>query len=140
MKKMMVAIAMMALAFGVFAEAPYAKDKTFTVAAAGTVFTNTLADFGNTYKLVERVTIKNDTTNTATVVLYTVDCGVFTQIGTSGSLAAGASAVVYPWRTYLVYEGVTNKVPYEAQLLKAITTMGAANGVAADIQYNVYSK
>ena len=129
MKKLAIVIAVMAVAFCVSAQTQAAKTQYTKVAAAGTVFTNDFS-YGDTFKYVEKIGFINQTTNAATTVAYTYDGGVLTQIGTSGSVAAGATAEITPTRSVVPYPGVTNLVPYAASRLKFITTMGAANGVA----------
>ena len=156
MKKMIVACAMMTFAFGSQAD-PGVVEQTKDIGAAQLVYTNIVTLGGDTYKDVDKVTVLNDSAVTGTTVIYMVDQGVLTQIGTSGALTTGTSGVIYPRRSYTeAWSGfvVTGDVQvastatttkyemYPAKSVWLITTLAGANGTAKTdaLKYSVYSR
>lgn len=145
MKKMVIAMAMMACALGVMAETPYAKVAAPTsIGAAQLAYTNdSLLDATSpgVFKEVVKLAFKNDSAVTATFVTYVMDGTIATSINSS-AVTAGSSAVVYPIRYVVPYEGVSNAAYHVAQKVRVIATLGGTNGaaVANALKCTLYAK
>ena len=141
MKKLMMTLMVIAIAMTV---TPAKADNVVTEKAIGPaldllVSTNTVAlNISDTYRAIERIQAKNDASGTATIVVSVSDGGVFITLGTY-TLTTGTSTNHYPLRAGS-YGTTSNAVPYLAQKLRFITTLGVTNTVAKPVTCRIYGK
>lgn len=131
MKKLMVALT--ATLIGVscaFADSlgNTAPTKVIPITKGGTSYTNTVS-YGSLYKNIEQLVIQNNSAVTVTAVTYAV-CGSVKAVIDTSVITTGSSSTVNPARVYLAYGTTSNAVPYLAQSVQTIFTLGGTNGVA----------
>lgn len=152
MKKMMVAVAIMACAVGLTAVADVIPG-TITTTWTQTVYTNyvqinapfSVIPIGGTsvYKEFEKIVLKNNTGSSASMAVAMADIDDWTTLTGSPVVAATtAQTVAYPWRGvtetiagYVVTNDVpisvtstvTKYVPYNVNRLRLITTLNTTN-------------
>lgn len=157
MKKLSIAIAIMACVSFCFADAPSAKvAQAASVTATGLAYTNDTDYAAVGYKEIEKLAYENDSAVTCTFVTYVLDGGIETTINSS-TVTAGSSAVVYPVRNvtetsygwvgtsdtvHYVTNTVTRQLTYPAQYVRTIATLAGTNGAATAnaLKFTVYGK
>lgn len=146
MRKLMMIAAVTTVAFAgaVKAENDVVK-KSFATEANTLVTTNYITLGAKYYRDINKIVVKNNGANTATINLDICDRtvedtdysdAVFTDLATY-VIATTASTNSFPVRAGS-YGSTTNVALYQAMELRAIITLSATNATQANIDFNVY--
>ena len=152
MKKLMTALAVMAMAVMVIAGTYESSVKT---AVNKLTFTNTVSLASDTdYNLLEQIVFVNNSSSTATVVFAAEDVGKYTTIDTI-VLDPAEEYLAYPTRSVTetitggyyetndvlvaVTQTVTKTAQYPVNKLRLITTLSATNATASTVAFKIKS-
>lgn len=131
MKKWVLQLAVIFAMTGLFAQAQVrqyvAESVPMAAGVSNATLTVTLGEkigYGDSFALIDRVTVKNGSATNAVITLYAVESGVDTVVATSGTIAAGGNEVIWPEKTFtrtVIEKIVTNDIVTASSVTNTIT-------------------